>query len=219
MKRVVYYIVSIGLVLLMFSCKTEEFVKPVLDLELLSNEVYLNLAADISTATVNVRHGNGGYTVESSDETVATAINPGTGVAIEITAKGEGTAVITVTDALGKTALIDVTVSVVLPTSPIFNWAGQAIKFDRPDGYGISILNNKIALTDLMKDQKQYVLSWQGGYSEGDKTGGMLTIASPGSEPELITFTTFSILKANEEGCYLIFRNESNVGEIFFTKE
>ena len=100
-----------------------------MDLELVSNEVYLNLVTtELAEATVSIRHGNSGYTVESSDENIATATNEGPGTEITIVRKNEGTAVITVTDALSKTA-IDVVVSVVAQLHP--HLLGKDRMFDR----------------------------------------------------------------------------------------
>ena len=220
MKKLINYIFGFSLILLLATCSEEVFVKQTLELELLADEVHLNIASsELASTTVNIRHGNSGYTVESSDETVATATNTGTGVEIEITAIDEGTAIITVRDAEGMTATIDVTVSVTLPTTPTFRWSGQTVRFDRAGGYAITILSDKIALTDIGNDQRQYILSWTGGLSEGEKTNGVLKVIDMGEEQAINELISFRVLKSDSSGHYIIFSDGSNGGELFFSTE
>src|SRR5690606_8562201 len=125
------------------------------------------------------------------------------GVVITITAVNEGATTVTVKDAHGKTATIDVTVAISVPTTPTFTWNGQAIKFDEAGGYGLTILSDKVALTDLTNDQKQYILSWSGGFDEGVKANGMLVIVSAEAEPEIKELTTFRVLKSELSSHYI----------------
>lgn len=219
MKKLINNIFGIGLVFfLLTSCMKKEFVKPTVELELVANEVHLNITSvELASATVNIKYGNGGYTVESSDETVATVSNAG--VAITITAINEGTATVTVKDALGQTATIDVSASVLVPTTPTFSWNGQIVEFDKVGGYGITILSNKIALTDLINQQKQYVLSWTGGLGEGEKTEGMLAIISAGVEPEIKELATVKVLKSETSNHYIVFSDGTNGGNLYFSSE
>lgn len=206
------------MVLFLASCMKDEFPKPTVDLELQAKEVHLNIAsAELASATVNVKYGNTGYTVESSDSTVATVSNAG--VVITITAVNEGTATVTVKDAHGKTATIDVTVAISVPTTPTFTWNGQAVKFDEAGGYGITILSDRVAFTDLLNDQKQYILSWSGGFTEGVKTNGMLVIVSAGAEPEVKELTTFRILKSESNSHYIVFSDGTSGGQLYFNRE
>ncbi len=69
----------------------------------------LSLTVGDEPQNVTITSGNGNYTVESSDEAVATAVIDGTSV--KVTAVGAGTVTITVTDTeSGETATIEVTV-------------------------------------------------------------------------------------------------------------
>lgn len=218
MKKLIKNIFGIGLILVMVSCMKKEFPKPTVDLELMANTVHLNInSAELASATVNIKYGNGEYTVESSDETVAIVSNAG--VEITITALREGVATVTVQDAHGKTATIDVTASVSVPTTPTFTWNGQAVEFDKPGGYGITILSDKVALTDIINDQKQYVLSWTGGFSEGEKTDGMLAIVSAGAEPEIKELATIKVLKSESSNHYIVFSDGTQGGELYFSRE
>lgn len=221
MRKLIYSLLGLSLVLLFAACKTEKFVRPVVDLELVGNEVQLSLVTtELATATVDVRNGNSGYTVETSDEHVATATNEGTGAEITIKGISEGTAVITVTDALGKTATIDVVVSVLTPTRPTFTWEGQSVKFDQPSGYGITVMPGVIALTDIIDGSTQYIMSWTGGFSEGEKTDAELSIIGPDiEEPVAIKLKTLKFLKVDAESneVYIVFSDGANGGQLYFT--
>ena len=66
--------------------------------------------------TVSITSGNGGYTVSSDNESVATAVVEDSGVIVS--GVEEGNAVITVTDAAGKSAEINVTVNAAIDKTP-----------------------------------------------------------------------------------------------------
>ncbi len=219
MKNLIKNILGISLVfLLLASCDKKEFVRPTIELELLSNVVQLNLnSTELASATVNVKQGNSEYTVESSDETVVRASNAGP--IITVTAVSEGTATITVTDSKGKTANIDVTVTVSSPTTPTFTWNGQSVAFDRAGGYGITILADRVALTDIVNDQKQYILSWVGGFATGDKTDAKLVIISAGSAPQVKELTALKVLKSEASNHYIVFSDGTSGGDLYFSRE
>lgn len=218
MKKLIYNILGFCLILIFTACETEEFVRPTMDLELVSNEVYLNLiSTELASATVSIRNGNSGYTVESSDENIASASNEGPGAVIEIVGKNKGTAVITVTDALGKTATIDVVVSVLTPTTPTFTWQGQNVRFDRVGGAGLTVMPGIIVLSDLLNNNVQYIMTWTGGFSEGEKSNAKMRIISGGTEAEETELATFKVLKADTNSNYIVFSDGENGGQLYFT--
>lgn len=217
MKKIIYSIFGLGLIIFLTSCEAEEFVRPTIELQLSTNTIDLNLSMVIPSSTVSVMQGNKediGYTVESSDESVAIATIKG--VEITITAVSEGTAVITVKDSHGMSDTVEVNVMVDLPTVPTFNWNGQRTVFDRAGGYGITILSNKIALTDILNDNVQYILSWNGDLTEGEKTNGRLRKIGQNIEPEEIGLPLFTVLRANGTDNYITFSNGEVSGELFF---
>lgn len=218
MKKVIYNIFVVCVIVFLHSCVTEEFSRQELELELLSNEVNLSIMAnELSSTTVNVKHGNSGYIVESSDESIAIASNKGTGSTITITGISAGNAVITVTDALGKKATIDVIVSVTFPTQPIFVWDGQSVVFDRSGGYSLTVFPDKIGLTDVMNDNIQYIFSWNGGLTEGVKNNATLKIISIDAKPELIELTKCKLLTPKDGSYYFIFSKDDIGGQLYFT--
>lgn len=218
MKKLIYNILGFCLILIFTACETEEFVRPTLDLELVSNEVYLNLVStELASAKVSIRNGNSGYTVESSDENIATATNEGPGTTIEITGKNEGAVVITVTDALGKTAIIDVVVSVLTPTTPTFTWKGQSVRFDRAGGAGLTVMPGVVVLTDITSANIQYIMTWTGGFSEGEKTNAKIRIIDGITETEETDLSTFKVLRADNNSNYIVFSDGTNGGQLYFT--
>ena len=160
--------------------------------------------------------GNEGYTVSSSDESIVTASI--TGTTVTLTAVGEGTTRVMVADQEKRSVAVSVTVSLTMPDSEFFIWNGAATEFDKPDGYGISILSSSIALTDLIsEDQNQILLSWSGGYTTGNKTNGRLSfVTSEGAETT--TLTSVNIVRSDASGNYIVFSDGSKNGELFFTK-
>lgn len=218
MKKILNIFFAASLIVALVACNEED---PVIEqhdkgLTLSSNTVVLSMHLGISSATITIESGSGDYSVESSDEMVATASI--SGETITINAVGKGSATITVSDKEEKSETITVTVLYELPTSATFNWGVEVIEFDQTGGYGISILSSNVALTDLFADQKQYLLSWTGGFSEGDKTDGKLEIVGLDKELETIQLTSIAIIQAAPSGYYLIFGDGDKSGELFFIK-
>lgn len=212
MKKVLNILLVASLVVALPSCKDEE---PAVNLTLNNNTVTLNLNSVTLTATVTIESGNGGYDAESSDKAVAVASV--SGKTVTITAVGEGTSTVIVADGKGKTASIAVTVKYEIPSSATFSWNGASIEFDKAGGYGISILSNSIALTDLNIAKKQYVVSWTGGLSEGEKSNGKLEITEQGkTTPETIMLTSIKVVQAGTSGNYLVFSDGNNSGDLFY---
>lgn len=219
MNRIFYNILGMFLLFLLTACVTEEFVRPTIELELSANVIDLNLNMEIPSAKVNVMQGNKedvGYTVESSNESIATASIEG--VEIIIRAVSEGSAIITVMDSHGMFDTIEVNVSVDLPNTPTFNWNGEKIVFDRVGGFGITILTNKIALTDILDKNVQYILTWTGELTEGKKADGSLKKIGQNIETEVIDLPSFTVLRADETNNYITFSDGVSSGELFFSR-
>lgn len=180
---------------------------------------------------IAVETGNGKYQAESSNSMIAKVAVSGTTIAI-LGVEG-GTATVTITDEQGKTETINVTVSYAIPNTATFIWNKEEIKFDNAGGYGVSILESDIAFTNIM-EAKQYVLSWEGGMTEGEKTNGQLIIATPGGQAveegeseegeeetgpvEIIDLVSVTVVLSEETGGYIVFNDGSRGGEIFFSR-
>ncbi len=218
MKKILNIFFAVTLIVVLASCNEED---PVIEQHdgkviLSSNTVILSMHLGISSATVTIESGSGDYSVESSDETVATASLSGETITID--AVSEGVTTITVSDQEENSETISVIVLYELPTSATFNWGIEEIEFDRANGYGISILSGSVALTDLSSTHKQYLLSWEGGFSEGNKTDGKLEIVDLNNEVETIPLTSIAVIQATPSGYYLTFDDGDKSGELFFIK-
>jgi hypothetical protein len=210
MKKIINVLLIVSLLVAITSCEKDDHV---VDLKLDNNTVELEKGG---TATVIIEAGNGGYKVESDKKEVADASLSGT--TITINALSEGDARITVTDAKDKTATITVKVDYTILTPSKFVWNGASVEFDKADKYGISVLSTGVALTDLITDKKQYLLSWDGGLTTGDKTNGKLVIAQSGKEADEVTLTSLKVILAETSGNYIMFNDGSKNGELFFAK-
>lgn len=169
-----------------------------------------------SPVLLTITSGNEGYTVSSSDESIVTASISGT--TVTLTAVGEGTTRVMVADKEKRSVAVSVTVSLTMPDSESFIWNGATTEFDKPGGYGISILSSSIALTDLIsEDKNQIVLSWSGGFTAGNKTSGKLSFLTPDGS-ETTTLTSVNVVRSDVSGNYIVFGDGSKSGELFFTK-
>ena len=108
----------------------------------------------------------------------------------------------------------------VIPTLAMFNWDGQDVEFDKAGGYAITILSSisKVALTDLTTNNKQYSISWTGGFTKGEKTNGELIISEKGKERLTIGLSNVKVVQSETSGTYLIFGDGTKEGEILFER-
>lgn len=166
-----------------------------------------------ATVTVTVQTGNGGYeaTPAATDITTATV----SGSTITVTGVKEGKTNIAVKDGKGKTASIKVSVvsKHTIPASAQFVWDGAKTDLETTNNWGLAIYTNRIAVTNVI-DKKQYILTWTGDLSKGDKTGGKLQTVGG----ETVTLSDFEVVKAESNTYYIAFEGGSKAGNIYFTK-
>ncbi|MGI6074565.1 MAG: hypothetical protein ACOYEA_08000 [Fermentimonas sp.] len=166
------------------------------------------------TASVSIESGNGGYAVKSSDDNVATATLSGKSVTIK--GVGDGSATITITDAKNQSASVKVTVKYQVPTEPKLLWNGQTVEFDKAGGYGISILTNGLAITNLTGEKKQYYLTWVGDMSTGNKSEGKMVVAQEGKAPETTEPISINVIQSGSEGNFIMIEGAGKSGWIMF---
>jgi hypothetical protein len=166
-----------------------------------------------ATVTVTVETGNEGYTATpASSEIITVSVSGST-----ITVKGvkEGETNIAVRDSKGKTASIKVSVvsKHMIPTAAQFVWDGAKTDLSIANNWGLAIYTNRLAVTNI-PNKKQYILSWTGDLTKGDKTGGKLqTIGG-----ETVNLSSFEVVKAESNTYYIAFEGGSKSGNIYFTK-
>ena len=74
-----------------------------------------------------------------------------------------------------------------------------------------------VVLTDITNANVQYILTWTGGFSEGEKTGAKIRIIGGDIEPEEDDLTTFKVLRADTDSNYIVFSDGTNGGQLYFT--
>ncbi|HBG41518.1 MAG TPA: hypothetical protein DDZ96_06130 [Porphyromonadaceae bacterium] len=214
MKKVFNILFMAALIIGLASCKDDKD-EPAATLTLdTTTEVTLKPGA---SKVVTVKTGNGDYKATPADTKVVTADISND--QITLTGVGEGSTTIAVTDAKGQKAEIKVTVGV--PTAGTFVWDTYTAKFDEADKYGIALLENGIALTELTTDKKQYYLSWtSGGLTAGDKTGGKLEVVTPdGKDNQSFTLTSVKIMETKTAGTlYIAFGDGAKTGDAVLVK-
>ena len=216
MKKIISFVLATILFAGVTSCKKEDDTQTsIVDLILSDNS--LNITLSMPFEEVYITSGNGKYQVKSDNENIAEVEIANSSIIIK--AINEGTTKITVTDSEGKTVVVDVTVTAAIPTFPMFVWDNLNIKFDSADKYGISILANQIAFTDLKMNERQYILSWDGGLSIGDKTNGKLVIVEANNESTInLTSVTVKQIQSGTSGNYITFNDGDKYGELYFIK-
>lgn len=203
--------ILVGFIFVLSSCKKDKDLQVNLTLAKTEAEVFVD-----ESVTVEISAGNGGYTATSSSDAVATATVSGATVTIEGITKGSAT--ITLKDQAGRSAVIAVTVknAIVDPNTARFKW-DNTIELDMANGWSTTILANSFALTSLA-DKKQFVLSWTGGYTVGDKTDAKLRILESGKQAQEVSLTVFEVQKADNNRYSVTFSNAEKKGELVFTK-
>lgn len=206
LSTIKFLTLTLGLALIVSACEKEE---DALDLTLSESTVELYVG---DAATVTIQSGNGGYEVTSSDPEVAEVDVTGTSVRVQGVAKG--TATITVTDGAGKSKTIAVTVNTAIidASTPRFRW-GTTYPLTEANGWAVTVLADKVSITRLT-DKKQFILSWSGGFSQGEKSGASLETVE-GSESNSETLSFFEVQSApGDETHSIVFNNGSQSGEL-----
>lgn len=203
-------IMVLGCVFVMASCSDDDDETLA---ELTLDKTTIEVLED-ATVTVTVQTGNGGY--EATPAVITTATATVSGNTIAVTGVSEGETTIAVKDGKGKTASIKVSVvsKHTIPSAAQFVWDGTKTELDVANNWGLTIYTNRIAVTNVV-DKKQYILTWTGDLSKGDKTGGQLQIV--GSSPA-VTLSSFEVVKSESNTYYIAFEGSSKSGNIYFTK-
>ena len=211
MKKILNLLLIASCVFAFASCSSDDDDIATVDLKLDKTTVELKVG---ETVTVAVESGNGEYTI-SSNSSAETASAELSGSTITVKGLKEGETSVSVRDKAGKSASVKVTIKPAdyVPTSAEFSWNGEKNELDKTNGWGTTVYNDRVAVTDITNKQ-QSVLSWTGGLIVGDKTGGKLE-AVGGSA---ITLSSIKVVKAESNTYYITFEGDSKKGWIYFTK-
>jgi len=202
MKKIVNLLIIVSCIVAMESCKKDE-----VQVNLTLDKTTIELAVGAS-GTVKIATGNGSYVLtNSSASTATTTLSEST---INITGVKEGDATLTVKDQTGRTVLLKISVN---PSATEFMWNDTKILLDQANSWGLTVLSNRIAVTNIAS-KAQYLLSWTGDMTVGDKTGGKLQILGSSD----IALTSLKVVKAESAGYYLTFEADAKKGLVYFTK-
>lgn len=202
MKKIVNLLIIVSCIVALGSCKKDD-----VQVNLTLDKTTIELVVGAS-GTVKIATGNGGYVLtNSSASTATTTLSEST---INITGVKEGDATLTVKDHTGRTISLKITVN---PAATEFMWNDTKILLDQANSWGLTVLSNRIAVTNIVS-KAQYLLSWTGDMTVGDKTGGKLQIVG---SPD-ITLTSLKVVKAESTGYYLTFEGDAKKGLVYFTK-
>lgn len=204
MKKIINITMMLLMSVALFSCKKSE--APAVELKLKGADAIEMKVNEVTPVTIE--SGNGEYKATSSDDKVATATISGNTISIK--GNGQGSATITVTDAQKKSATIKVTVTYAVPNEFKMIWEGMSLEFDKADAHAITLLSSGIAVSDVVKSNKQYFFSWQGGYGEGQKSGGKMIVVEKGKEPQNITLTELVVAQNTTDGTFILFEGGNN---------
>jgi hypothetical protein len=163
------------------------------------------------TAFIPITSGGGNLQVASSNESVATAVISQNRIAITVV--GNGTATITITDAVGRRVTITVTgtSNAVNDTALRLEWDGDRILLDEANGW--SIIQNfpttgNIGIIHL--EQKRVLrITGNNNYNVGVKPNVRLHIIENGEAEQTIALDRFEIVE-NTEG---VFTAVGNAGD------
>lgn len=99
---------------------------------------------------------------------------------------------------------------------PHFIW-DITVELEQPNNWCVTVFTEKVAITNIAEG-KQYLLTWKGGLTTGQKTDAILkTIVR--NEQTKITELDILEVKDSDNGIYeLFFRGGGRKGEIVFTK-
>lgn len=210
MKKIINILLVMGCVLAFASCEDKD---DDIAQELKLDKTTIEVVEDASV-TVTVETGNSDYQATPAATDIATVTVSGSTITVKGIKEGETT--ISVKDGKGKTASIKVSVvsKHTIPASAQFVWDGAKTDLETTNNWGMAIYANRIAVTNIT-DKKQYILTWTGDLSKGDKTSGKLQIV--GSDP-VIDLSAFEVVKSESNSYYIVFESGTKTGNIYFTK-
>jgi hypothetical protein len=202
MKKIINLFIIVSCILVLASCNKEDD-EVALTLEKTTIELIVG-----ESGTVKIATGNGGYVLTNSSAATATTVLSGS--TISITGVKEGDATLTVKDKTGRTVVLTITV---IPSASVFMWNDTKILLDQVNGWGYTVFSNRVAVTSIAT-KAQYLLSWTGDMTVGDKTSGKLQVVGSTA----VTLTSLKVVKAESNTYYLTFEGDSKKGLVYFTK-
>lgn len=191
------------------SCEDEDMVELTLDRTAMQ-------IREGSEGILKVESGNGSYKFSFSPDGLATARFRDN--LIYISAKAYGKTVMTVTDASGHTAVLDIVITsaVLKDKTPRFKW-DRLVELDKANSWGFTCYENKVVMTNY-SEKSQYVLAWDGDLGVGTKENAKLTVVKAGEVSEPLTLAGMEVLDVTDGRYSVAFSSTNRQGELVFVK-
>ncbi|EFS30708.1 hypothetical protein [Bacteroides sp. D2] len=100
--------------------------------------------------------------------------------------------------------------------TPRFIW-DIAIELEQPNNWCMTLAIEKVSITNLTEG-KQYILTWKGGLSTGQKTDGILKTVIRGEQTKKTDLDLLEIKESGNNTYEIFLRGDGRKGEIVFTK-
>lgn len=100
--------------------------------------------------------------------------------------------------------------------TPRFIW-DIAIELEQPNNWCMTLATEKVSITNLTEG-KQYILTWKGGLSTGQKTDGILKTVIRGEQTKKTDLDLLEIKESGNNTYEIFLRGDGRKGEIVFTK-
>lgn len=170
-----------------------------------------------SESILKVEQGKGRYQFSFSEEGYADAKYRDD--LIYVQGLKYGKVVLTITDQAGNSAKLDVIVvsSVLSTNAERLMWKGNMIEVNKANDWSLTVDQNSVALTNVTSG-KQYILSFDGEFTEGVKENAKLEIVNSKTSDDtgIIELAGLEILQIKDGLYSIIFSSSESIGELVF---
>lgn len=100
--------------------------------------------------------------------------------------------------------------------NPHFTW-DTTVELEQPNNWCMTLSTEKIAITNIAEG-RQYILTWKGGLTAGQKTDGILKTVVRGEQTRSTDLDLLEIKDSGSNTYELFLRGGGRKGEIVITK-
>lgn len=97
---------------------------------------------------------------------------------------------------------------------PHFSW-DITVQLEQPNNWGLTLFENKVTVTNIVEG-KQYILTWKGNLSAGEKSNGKLKTIILGKQTKTTELEVLEIKELSNGTHEIFFRGGGRKGEIVF---
>ena len=100
--------------------------------------------------------------------------------------------------------------------NPHFTW-DTTVELEQPNNWCMTLSTEKIAITNIAEG-RQYILTWKGGLTAGQKTDGILKTVVPGEQTRSTDLELLEIKDSGSNTYEFFLRGGGRKGEIVITR-